>query len=59
MGAFAENAAMKAPVLFKMLGVLYLFANMPPWMRFKLGGGVLRPSAKSDSCLVMVLTHAR
>ena len=45
-GVFTDEKAKEATVLFKKLGLLYLTAKMPPWMRLKLGGGALTPISK-------------
>ena len=45
-GTFDDNEAIETPFLFEGLGVLYLSAKMPPWMRLKLGGGALTPISK-------------
>ena len=48
---FTDEEAKEAPVLFKKLGLLYLTAKMPPWMRLKLGGGALTPISKEQFAL--------
>ena len=50
-GQTSQPPSSREPFLFEWLGVLHLPANMPPWMRLKLGGEALMPISKEEIAL--------